>query len=154
MKCENSAGQDQGRKTRYNNRSSQRASSLQHGHSSPKGTCLADKGQLRELCGGYTFFWSGRSSTERREECVGFAIKCQLANKLNYQASRGRQRPPYNTSASTCSKNSATLISAYANTATHLLTLLNISFMKNSTASFQQSHRHRSSLFSGNLNPE
>ena len=115
MECENSAGQDQGRKTREN----KRASSLQHGHSSPKGTCLADKGQLRELCGGYTFFWSGRSSTERREECVGFAIKSQLANKLNYQASRGHQRPPYNTSAPTCSKNTATLISDYANTTTN-----------------------------------
>ncbi|XP_076055151.1 uncharacterized protein LOC143033544 [Oratosquilla oratoria] len=38
-------------------------------------TRFADKGQLTEAGGGYTFFWSGRSSEERREAGVDFAIK-------------------------------------------------------------------------------
>jgi len=38
-------------------------------------TRFADKGKLRETGGGYAFFWSGRSSEERREAGVGFAIK-------------------------------------------------------------------------------
>ena len=45
-------------------------------------TRFAGKGQLTERGGGYTFFWSGRSSTERREAGVGFAIKSRLARKL------------------------------------------------------------------------
>lgn len=38
-------------------------------------TRCADKGQLTETGGGYTFYWSGRSREERREAGVGFAIK-------------------------------------------------------------------------------
>ncbi|XP_076047086.1 uncharacterized protein LOC143028608 [Oratosquilla oratoria] len=38
-------------------------------------TRFADKGQLTEASSGYTFFWSGRSSEERREAGVGFTIK-------------------------------------------------------------------------------
>ena len=45
-------------------------------------TCLANKGQLLELGGGCTFFWSGRSSAERREAGAGFAITSHLARKL------------------------------------------------------------------------
>ncbi|XP_053863859.1 LOW QUALITY PROTEIN: uncharacterized protein LOC128825397 [Malaclemys terrapin pileata] len=45
-------------------------------------TRLANEGQLSESGGGYTFFWSGRSSDERRESGVGFAIKNHLVWKL------------------------------------------------------------------------
>ena len=46
-------------------------------------TRLADKGQLTEIGGGYTFFWSGRSTEERREAGVGFAIKSTHVPKLD-----------------------------------------------------------------------
>ena len=45
-------------------------------------TRFSDKGQLTESGGGYTFFWSGRSSEERREAGVGFAIKTEHVKKL------------------------------------------------------------------------
>ena len=44
---------------------------------------FADKGQLTECGGGYTFFWSGHCSTERREAGVGFAIKSHLTRNLS-----------------------------------------------------------------------
>ena len=43
---------------------------------------IADKGQLTETGGGYTFFWCGRSSEERCEAGVGFAIKTAYVPKL------------------------------------------------------------------------
>ena len=46
-------------------------------------TYFPDKGQLTEIGGGYTFFWSGRRSVERRETGVGFAIKDHLVKKLD-----------------------------------------------------------------------
>ena len=45
-------------------------------------TRIADKGQLTETGGGYTFCWSGHSSEERREAGVGFAIKTTHVQKL------------------------------------------------------------------------
>ncbi|XP_035699628.1 craniofacial development protein 2-like [Branchiostoma floridae] len=45
-------------------------------------TRLPGEGQLSELGGGYTFYWSGRSEKERREAGVGFAIKTDLVSKL------------------------------------------------------------------------
>lgn len=45
-------------------------------------TRLANEGQLSESGGGYTFFWSGRSSDERCESGVDFAIKNHLVRKL------------------------------------------------------------------------
>ena len=44
-------------------------------------THLPGEGQLSELGGGYTFFWSGRSSEECREAGVGFAVKSKLVPK-------------------------------------------------------------------------
>ena len=38
-------------------------------------TRFADVGETKEVGAGYTFFWSGRKSEERREAGVGFAIK-------------------------------------------------------------------------------
>ena len=35
------------------------------------------------MCAGYTFFWSGHNSEERREAGVGFVIKTELVGKLS-----------------------------------------------------------------------
>ena len=43
-------------------------------------TRRADEGQLKEEGGGYTFFWKGKPSGERRIHGVGFAIKNRIAN--------------------------------------------------------------------------
>jgi len=45
-------------------------------------TRLPEYGQLTEEGAGYTFYWSGKSSTDRRESGVGFAIKSSLTSKL------------------------------------------------------------------------
>ncbi|VDL89352.1 unnamed protein product [Schistocephalus solidus] len=37
-------------------------------------TPFSKQGQLEEVGAGYTFFWSGRSKTERRDAGVAFAI--------------------------------------------------------------------------------
>ena len=42
-------------------------------------TRLAEEGQINEIGAGYTFFWSGKKSEERRQSGVGFAIKSALA---------------------------------------------------------------------------
>ena len=44
---------------------------------------LAEIGEIKEVGTGYTFFWSGRKKTERREAGVGFAIKSDLVGKLS-----------------------------------------------------------------------
>ena len=41
-------------------------------------TRFAKIGEIKEVGAGYTFFWSGRKSEERREAGVGFAIKSDL----------------------------------------------------------------------------
>ena len=46
-------------------------------------TRFADVGEIKEVGAGYTFFWSGRKSEERREAGVGFAIKTELVGKLS-----------------------------------------------------------------------
>ncbi len=46
-------------------------------------TYFSNKGQLSEIGGGYTFYWSGRSNEERREAGNGFAIKEHLIQKLH-----------------------------------------------------------------------
>ena len=45
-------------------------------------TRFAEIGGIKEVGAGYTFFWSGRKSEERREAGVGFAIKSDLVGKL------------------------------------------------------------------------
>lgn len=66
-------------------------------------TRLANEGQLTETGGGYTFFCCGRSSDERRESGVGFAVKGMNDRlmTLHLPLPSGKQ---------------ATLISAYAPT--------------------------------------
>ena len=46
-------------------------------------TPLAEEGLLKDVGAGYTFFWSGRKTEERRETGVGFAIKSHLVRKLS-----------------------------------------------------------------------
>ena len=52
-------------------------------------TRFEEIGEIKEVGDGYTFFWSGRKTGERREAGVGFAIKqtllessqdCQMAS--------------------------------------------------------------------------
>lgn len=81
-------------------------------------TRLADKGQLTERSGGYTFFWSGRSSAERREAGVGFAINSNLARKLTKHPESINDRL-MTLQLPLANKKSATLISAYAPTMTN-----------------------------------
>ena len=45
-------------------------------------TRLAEEGQLTEVGAAYTFFWIGKSTDERREAGVGFAIKTKLVKQL------------------------------------------------------------------------
>ena len=45
-------------------------------------TRFAEIGEIKEVGAGYTFFWSGRKTEERREAGVGFAIKSDLVGKL------------------------------------------------------------------------
>ena len=81
-------------------------------------TRFADKGQLTELNGGYTFFWSGRSSSERREAGVGFAIKSHLVRKLA-KLPQGINDRLMTLQLPLGNKKCATLISAYAPTMTN-----------------------------------
>ena len=46
-------------------------------------TRFADVWDIKEVGAGYTFFWSGRKSEERREAGVGFVIKTELVGKLS-----------------------------------------------------------------------
>ena len=44
---------------------------------------FADVGEIKEVGAGYTFFWNGRKSEERREAGVGFAITTELVGKIS-----------------------------------------------------------------------
>ena len=79
---------------------------------------FADKGQLTECGGGYTFIWSGHSSTERRGAGVGFAIKSHLARKL-VRLPEGMNDRLMTFQIPLGNKKSATLMSAYAPTMTN-----------------------------------
>ena len=81
-------------------------------------TRFADKGQLTETGGGYTFFWSGRSSEERREAGVGFAIKTTHVQKLA-SIPEGLNDRLMKMQLPLGHKTNATLISAYAPTMTN-----------------------------------
>jgi endonuclease/exonuclease/phosphatase family metal-dependent hydrolase len=45
-------------------------------------TRLSESGYLTEELGGYTFYWSGKKTGEKRDHGVGFAIKSSLAKIL------------------------------------------------------------------------
>ncbi|XP_071508585.1 uncharacterized protein [Diadema antillarum] len=81
-------------------------------------TRLAERGQLTEIGGGYTFFWSGRSSKERREAGVGFAVKSIHVQKLA-SIPLGLNDRLMSMHLPLGKKRSATVISAYAPTMTN-----------------------------------
>ena len=81
-------------------------------------TRLADEGQLTEVGAGYTFFWSGRGSDERRESGVGFAIQTKLVSKLS-SLPKGVNDRMMMLKFPLPGKKHATLISAYAPTMTN-----------------------------------
>ncbi|BHF78332.1 hypothetical protein SprV_0602144500 [Sparganum proliferum] len=45
-------------------------------------TRFSEQGQLEEVSAGYTFFWSGRPRTERRDAGVAFAIRNDIVGRL------------------------------------------------------------------------
>ena len=81
-------------------------------------TRFAEKGQLSEAGGGYTFFWSGRPSTERREAGVGFAVRNHLVRHL-VKLPDGINDRLMTLQAPLAKGKTATLISAYAPTMTN-----------------------------------
>ena len=68
--------------------------------------------------GGYCFFWSGRTSEERREAGVGFTIRSHLLSKL-VSLPRGLNDRQMVMQLQLTNKQKATLISAYAPTMTN-----------------------------------
>ena len=78
-------------------------------------THLLDDGQVKEIGGGYTIFWKGKPSGEKREEGVGFAIKSDLVSKLN-ELPRGITERLMTLRLHLSNGRFATLISAYAPT--------------------------------------
>ena len=81
-------------------------------------TRFAEVGQLTEVGGGYTFFWSGRSSKVRREAGVGFAVKSRLVNQLS-SLPKGINDRLMTLQLQLRGNKQATLISAYAPTMTN-----------------------------------
>ncbi|KAF7248362.1 Craniofacial development protein 2 [Varanus komodoensis] len=81
-------------------------------------TRLANDGQLTETGGGYTFFWCGRSSDERRESGTGFAVKNHLVLILA-SLSKGVNDRLMTMHLPLPRGKQATLISAYAPTMTN-----------------------------------
>ena len=81
-------------------------------------TRIANGGQLTEDGGGYYFVWSGRTSEERREAGVGFAIMSHLVSKLT-SLLRGHNDHIMEMQLQLTNKQNTTLISAYAPTMTN-----------------------------------
>ncbi|XP_030401681.1 uncharacterized protein LOC115642368, partial [Gopherus evgoodei] len=81
-------------------------------------TRLANEGRLSESGGGYTFFWNGRSSDERRESAVGFTMKNHLVRKLT-SPPKGVNDRLMTMQLPLQKGKQATLISAYAPTMTN-----------------------------------
>ena len=79
---------------------------------------IANEVQITEDGGGYCFFWSGRTSEERREAGVGFAIRSHLVSNLA-SLPRGLNDRLMVIQLQLTNKQKATLISAYAPTMTH-----------------------------------
>ena len=81
-------------------------------------TRIANEGHLTMGGGGYCFFWSGRTSEERREAGVGFAIRSHLVSKLE-SLPRGLNDRLMVMQLQLTNKQNATLISVYAPTMTN-----------------------------------
>ena len=81
-------------------------------------TRFADVGEIKEVGAGYTFFWSGRKSEERREAGVGFAIKTELVGKLS-GLPKGINDRLMTLRLPLSGNKHATIVSAYAHTMTN-----------------------------------
>ena len=81
-------------------------------------TRFAEIGEIKEVGAGYTFFWSGRKSEERREAGVGFVIKSDLVGKLT-GLPNGINDRLMKLRLSLSGNKHATIISAYASTMTN-----------------------------------
>ncbi|XP_075779308.1 LOW QUALITY PROTEIN: uncharacterized protein LOC142827711 [Pelodiscus sinensis] len=84
----------------------------------PSETCLANEGQLTETGGGYTFFWSGRGTDERRDAGVRFAVRNHLVRQFA-SLPKGVNDRLMTLQLPLRNRNQATLISAYAPTMTN-----------------------------------
>ena len=83
-------------------------------------TRLAGKGKLYERGSGYTFFWSGRGSEERREAGVGFAVNTALVGKLAGPPNGVNDRRMTMKLPLSFGRKHLTIISAFAPTMTNL----------------------------------
>ena len=81
-------------------------------------TRLADEGPIKELGGGYTFFWKGKPKYERRIHGVGFAIKNKIVNQLS-ELLVGFNERLMALRLKLAKNRHATIISAYAPTLDH-----------------------------------
>ena len=82
-------------------------------------TRLAGEGDLTEKSSGYSFFWSGRATEERREAGVGFAIRTSLVSKLASPPKGLNDRLATVRLPLSYGKKFVTIISAYAPTMTN-----------------------------------
>ena len=108
-------------------------------------TRLRNEGQLSEVGGGYTFFWSGRPSTECRESGVEFAIKSNLVRHL-VGPPKGINDRLMTLQVPLRGNKFAPLISVYASSMTNP-DEIKIDFMKNLTLSSRQFQSPKSSSF-------
>ena len=76
---------------------------------------FADVGEIKEVAAGYTFFWSGRKSEDRREAGVGFAMKTELVDKLS-ELSKGINDRLMTLRLPLSGNKHATIVSAYTPT--------------------------------------
>lgn len=81
-------------------------------------TRFPEEGHLTERGAGYTFFWIGRKTNERREAGVGFAIKTQLVGNLT-SSPKGINDRLMVMQLPLTNNGQATIISAYAPTMTN-----------------------------------
>ncbi|BHF58882.1 hypothetical protein SprV_0100183700 [Sparganum proliferum] len=76
-------------------------------------TCFSEQGQLEEVGAGYTFFWSGRPRTERRDAGVAFVIRNDIVGRLPCLP-QGTNDRPMSLHLPLWGGKFATIISAYA----------------------------------------
>ncbi|VDL95993.1 unnamed protein product [Schistocephalus solidus] len=58
------------------------ARELKHYIAALSETRFSDQGQLEDVGAGYTFFWSGRPKSERRDAGVAFAIRKDIVGRM------------------------------------------------------------------------
>ena len=75
--------------------------------------------KIKEVGAGYTFFWSGRKSEERRKAGVSFAIQTEPVGKLS-ELPKGINDHLMTLRLPLSGNKHATIVSAYAHTMTNL----------------------------------